>query len=79
MDGEAKSPIWLNVPAGDTGPSFPVLKDPHGPTYDMVMSEKSGENPDAQDPHWMGALLPRAIPRPDTRVAEFFDGMHVLG
>ena len=77
--GSMKSPIWTNVPEDTGPPPFPVNTEPHGATYDMVMSEKSGENPTPQDPHWTGQLLPPAIPRPDHRVAEFFDGSNVLG
>ena len=79
MADMGKSPIWTNAPEDTGPPPFPVNKGPHGPTYDIVMSHKSGENPDQQDPHWTGALLPRAIPRPDVRAHEFFDGTNVLG
>lgn len=79
MSGDGTSPIWLNVPSDEASPSFPVNNEPHGATYDIVMSEKSGETPDRQDPHWLGQLLPPAIPRPDHRVSEFFDGSSVLG
>ena len=50
-----------------------VLKEPHGPTYDMVMSEKQpGLLNDAQDPHFSGQLLPAAHSRTE-QVRSFFD------
>jgi hypothetical protein len=55
-----------------------VLKEPHGPTYDMVMSEKTGEVPDAQDPHWTGQLLPVSHSRSE-EVRSFFDATSVIG
>jgi hypothetical protein len=56
-----------------------VNKETHGPTYDMVMSEKKVTD-DPQDPHWTGKLLPPALPDRDApRAHEFFDGMNVLG
>lgn len=51
--------------------------DPHGPTYDMVTSDKKVFH-DRQDPHWTGQLLPPAIARPDDRAHEFFTGESVL-
>jgi len=55
-----------------------VNPEPHGATYDMVMSQKTGEIVDQQDPHWTGTLLPAAIPRPEGRAHEFFTGASVL-
>lgn len=53
--------------------------EPYGPTYDMVMSEKTGEVTDRQDPHWTGDLLPSAHSRSDERAHAFFDATSVMG
>ena len=53
-------------------------KEPHGPTYDMVMSDKNAGGQEQQDPHWMGMLLPSAIPRGEERVGDFWDGASLL-
>lgn len=51
--------------------------EPAGPTYDMVMSQKSALE-DRQDPHWTGQLLPPAHSRSDERAHEFWSGESVL-
>jgi len=55
-----------------------VNKEPHGPTYDMVMSDISGDIKDPQDPHYLGGLLPPARPRSE-EVRSFFDATNVMG
>jgi hypothetical protein len=56
-----------------------VLKEPHGPTYDMVTSEKQPTlATDPQDPHFLGQLMPAAHPRPE-EVRSFFDATNVMG
>ena len=55
-----------------------VNKEPHGPTYDMVMSEKDSSIRDAQDPHFLGQLMPVAHSRPE-EVRSFFDATSVTG
>lgn len=56
-----------------------VLKEPHGPTYDMVMSEKAPSfEADRQDPHFMGDLLPAAHSRSE-EVRSFFDATSIMG
>ena len=53
--------------------------EPYGATYDMVMSDKTGETQDRQDPHWTGQLLPPAHSRSEERAAAFWDGSSVIG
>jgi hypothetical protein len=56
-----------------------VLKEPHGPTYDMVTSEKPGSLlADSQDPHFTGQLLPASHSRSE-EVKGFFDATNVMG
>lgn len=80
MPGDGLSPIWTNVQSDVASPSFPVNKDPHGATYDIVMSEKGTSlGVEGAGAHWQGTLLPPAIPRPDRRLDEFFSAISVLG
>jgi hypothetical protein len=60
--------VWSDLP-GDTTP-FPINKDPHGATYDIVTSGKTSEVPDAP----RHSLLPSAIPRSDERNHAFNAG-----
>lgn len=55
-----------------------VNPHPIAPTYDIVMSQKTGEVVDTQDPHWLGDLLPSAHSRSDERAHAFWDGQSVL-
>jgi hypothetical protein len=56
-----------------------VLKEPHGPTYDIVTHQKAqGVAADPQDPHFMGQLLPIAHSRSD-EVRSFFNAQSILG
>jgi hypothetical protein len=55
-----------------------VNKEPHGPTYNMVVSEKDSEIRDPQNPHFLGQLMPVAHSRSD-EVRGFFDATSVLG
>lgn len=53
-------------------------KEQHGTPLNIIMSDKMPLE-EHGDPHWTGQLLPPAIPRPDDRAHEFFDGSNVLG
>lgn len=55
-----------------------VNKEPHGPSYDMVMSEKDSSTKDPQDPHFLGQLMPASHPRPE-EVRSFFDATSITG
>jgi hypothetical protein len=55
-----------------------VLKEPHGPTYDMVTSEKDASIRDPQDPHFLGQLMPVAHSRSE-EVRSFFDATSITG
>jgi hypothetical protein len=55
-----------------------VLKEPHGPGYDMVVSEKDASTRDPQDPHFLGQLMPVAHPR-NEEVRGFFDATSITG
>jgi hypothetical protein len=50
----------------------------HGPTYDMVVSEKDSSIHDPQDPHFLGQLMPVAHSRSE-EVRSFFDAQNILG
>jgi hypothetical protein len=50
----------------------------HGPTYETVVSEKDSSIRDAQDPHFLGQLLPASHSRSE-EVRSFFDATSVLG
>jgi hypothetical protein len=52
--------------------------EPHGPTYQMVMSEKDSSVRDPQDPHFLGQLMNPARPHSD-EIREFFDATSILG
>jgi hypothetical protein len=64
----------MNVGEGSYEYAMHQNKEPYGPTYDMVMSKKTGEPVDRQDPHWLGTLLPPAMSRPDDREHDFWEG-----
>jgi hypothetical protein len=53
-------------------------KEHYGASYDMVMSDKSGQIQDRQDPHYLGNLLPPAHSRSD-EARSFFDATSVMG
>lgn len=73
------SPIWDNVPS-DRSSNVIVNKEPHGATYDMVASNKSGVGEDSQSVHWLGQLLPPAVPNRDApRSQAFWDGVSIFG
>jgi len=55
-----------------------VLKEPHGPTYQMVTSEKSAETKDPQSPYFLGQLMPVAHPRSE-EVRSFFNAQSITG
>jgi hypothetical protein len=55
-----------------------VNREPHGPTYSMVVSEKSAEVKDPQNPHFLGQLLPVAHSRSE-EVRSFFDAQNITG
>jgi len=55
-----------------------VLKEPHGPTYEIVASEKDSSIRDPQDPHFLGQLMPAAHSRTD-EVRSFFDAQSITG
>ena len=75
---------WGSSPAptseGEGGYEYAMHqnKELHGPTYEMVMSKKTGEIVDRQDPHFMGDLLPPAMSRTDDRAHEFWQGESIL-
>lgn len=73
-------PIWTNVPSDVAKPSFPVNKDPHGPTFDIVASGKNdwSDSEPNEDVHYLGQLLPSACSRSDERAHAFFKGESVL-
>jgi hypothetical protein len=72
-------PAATNVGEGSYEYAMHQNKEPYGPSYDMVMSQKTGEVVDRQDPHFMGNLLPSAHSRTDDRAHEFFSGQDVMG
>lgn len=79
--GVFKGPAPFNTGQGQGGYEYAdhVLKEPHGPTYDMVTSEKPGNRmADSQDPHFLGQLMPVAHPRSD-EVRSFFDAQQITG
>jgi hypothetical protein len=79
MAGDGTSPIWNNVPS-DTSHNVIGNPEPHGATYDLVMKDPMVDFSNGQGAHWMGPLLPPAIPGRDApRAHEFFSGMSVLG
>lgn len=74
--------IFGNVPAptsegGGYEYAQHINREPHGPTYEMVASEKDPTH-DPQDPHWTGQLLPSAHSRSED-VRSFFDATSVMG
>lgn len=77
--------VWSGPPPTNTGQgqggyeyADHVLKEPHGPTYDMVTSEKSAETKDPQSPYFLGQLMPVAHPRSE-EVRSFFDATSLTG
>jgi hypothetical protein len=70
-----------NAPTSAGGGSYEQAQqhqgEPHGPTYDMVMSDKLSGNEDAQDPHYLGQLMPVAHSR-NEEVRGFFDATSVM-
>ena len=81
---EGRGGTWGPGPAptniGQGSYEYPqhVNKEVHGPTYDMVTSEKDSSTRDPQDAHFLGQLLPVAHPRSD-EVRGFFDATNVMG
>jgi hypothetical protein len=65
---------------GQGGYEYPqhVNKEPYGPTYDIVASEKDSSARDAQDPHFLGQLMPVAHSRSE-EVRSFFDATKTIG
>jgi hypothetical protein len=54
-------------------------KEPHGPTYNMVVSQKAPTlAADPQDPHFLGQLMPVSHSRSD-EVKGFFNAQSVTG
>lgn len=79
--GVFQGPAPTNTGQGAGGYEYAdhVLKEPHGPTYDMVVSEKQASlQRDAQDPHFTGQLLPAAHSRSE-EVRSFFDATSITG
>jgi len=77
--------VWSGPPPTNTGQgqggyeyADHVLKEPHGPTYDMVTSEKDASTRDPQDAHFMGQLLPAAHSRSE-EVRSFFNAQSITG
>lgn len=71
-------PAPTNVGPGAYEYAEHVNKEPHGPTYDMVVSEKDSSTRDPQDPHFLGQLMPVAHPRSE-EVRSFFDATSITG
>lgn len=71
-------PAPTNIGEGSYEYPQHVLKEPHGPTYDTVVSEKDSSIRDAQDPHFLGQLMPVAHSRSE-EVRSFFDAQSILG
>ena len=77
--GVFQGPAPQNIGPGSYEYAQHVNKEPHGPTYDIVTSEKQpGLAVDRQDPHYTGQLLPAAHSRTD-QVRSFFDATQVMG
>ena len=78
--GVFQGPAPMNTGQGEGGYEYAdhVLKEPHGPTYDMVTSEKDASTRDPQDAHFMGQLLPAAHSRSE-EVRSFFDATSLTG
>lgn len=71
-------PAPTNIGQGSYEYPQHVNKEVHGPTYDMVVSEKDSSTRDPQDAHFLGQLLPPAHSRSD-EARPFFDATSVLG
>jgi hypothetical protein len=67
-----------NVGAGGYEYAQHQSKEYFGPSYDMVMSEKTGEKTDQESPYYLGALLPSAHSRTDDRGHAFWDTVSIL-
>lgn len=78
--GVFSGPAPMNTGQGAGGYEYAdhVLKEPHGPAYDMVVSEKAAETKDPQNPHFLGGLLPAAHSRTE-EVRSFFDATSITG
>jgi len=76
--GVFQGPAPQNIGPGSYEYAQHVNKEPHGPTYDMVVSEKAAETKDPQNPHFLGQLLPVAHSRSD-EVRSFFDATSITG
>jgi len=78
--GVFQGPAPMNTGQGAGGYEYAdhVLKEPHGPTYDMVTSEKDASIRDPQDAHFLGQLMPVAHSRSE-EVRGFFDATSITG
>lgn len=78
--GVFQGPAPTNTGQGAGGYEYAdhVLKEPHGPTYDMVASEKDSSTRDPQDAHFLGQLMPVAHSRSE-EVRSFFDAQSITG
>jgi hypothetical protein len=77
--GPGPAPTNTGQGAGGYEYADHVLKEPHGPTYDMVMSEKAPSLAvDPQDPHFLGQLMPVSHSRSE-EVRSFFDATSITG
>jgi hypothetical protein len=78
--GVFQGPAPTNTGQGAGGYEYAdhVNKEPHGPTYDMVVSEKDSSTRDPQDPYFLGQLMPVAHSRSD-EVRSFFDAQSITG
>jgi hypothetical protein len=78
--GVFQGPAPTNTGQGAGGYEYAdhVLKEPHGPTYDMVVSQKDASTRDPQDAHFLGQLMMPAHSRPD-EARSFFDATSITG